>query len=277
MSCNTNEKVSELPSSINLLTPVDPLTEEEDLLREQACLEEDEDDEDSCESNLVRQTDAAHPIPKLSVVMPSSKVVEISQNFYWPLYSKPIDWIFEEHISTTYTPSELERVARKVAEQLHSLEFFQQAQAIAEAERGEETTVINETSTDQTSDAISAEATIRRIMSEIVEDKEDWFSDLSGGQKSKVELVRTVFLRDECPDVLLIDETMAPLDPASKELVMAKLKLFCQDSIVLVIYHTDVGQGKEVAGKTVDCVPSNNFFEKNIHLEKGLVHVRDTC
>ena len=38
---------------------------------------------------------------------------------------------------------------------------------------------------------------------ELQEEKEDWFSQLSGGQKSKVELVRTVFLRKECPSVLL--------------------------------------------------------------------------
>jgi hypothetical protein len=281
MSCNTNEKVTELPASINLLTPADPLTEEEDILREQACLEDDEEDEKECapgngksaESGVksVELNSVTHPIPKLSIVMPSSKVVEISQNFYWPLYSKPIDWIFEEHISTTYTPIQLEKVARKVAEELHSLEFFQQAQATTEDETKDNVL------SDETSDAISAEATIQRIMSEIVQEKEDWFADLSGGQKSKVELVRTVFLREECPDVLLVDETMAPLDPASKELVMAKLKLFCRDSIILVIYHTDVGLGKEVEGKTVDCVPSNNFFDKNIHLEKGLVHMRDTC
>ena len=114
-------------------------------------------------------------------------------------------------------------------------------------------------------------------MTELQQEKDDWFSDLSGGQKSKVELVRTVFLRESCPDVLLVDETMAPLDPASKELVMSKLKTFCASSIIIVIYHTDVGQGKEIEGKLVDCVRSNEFFDKNIHLEKGIVHIRDTC
>lgn len=296
MSCNTNEKVTELPPSINLLTPSEPLTEEEDLLREQACLEDDEDTEKqgggSCESNnngrnendvnnenkkgdIENKSDMPHHIPKLSIVMPSSKVIEISQNFYWPLYTKPIDWIFEDHISKKYSTAQLENVTRTVAEELHSLQFFQQAQAIPDKESEE--TNKNLIDSKDTSDAISAEATIKRIMLELMEEKEDWFSELSGGQKSKVELVRAVFLRAQCPDVLLIDETMAPLDPASKELVMTKLKLFCNDSIIIVIYHTDVGQGKEIEGKTVDCVPSNNFFDKNIHLEKGIVHVRDTC
>ena len=291
MSCNTNEKITDLPVSINLLSPAEPLTEEEDLLREQACLEDDEEDEKACDADnsstdaatsskasFTGSTDMPHHVPKLSIQMPSPVVVEISQNFYWPLYTKPIDWIFEEHITVTKSKSDVEKLCRNVAEQLHSLEFFQRAQAIDAAdESNKNETTISQSSEADTSDAISAEATIQRIMSELVEDKEDWFSDLSGGQKSKVELVRSVFLREQCPDVLLIDETMAPLDPASKELVMAKLKLFCQNSIILVIYHTDVGLGKEVKGKTIDCVPSNNFFDKNVHLEKGLVHVRDTC
>ena len=121
------------------------------------------------------------------------------------------------------------------------------------------------------------EATISRIHHELLEEKDDWFSDLSGGQKSKVELVRKVFLQENCPDVLLVDETMAPLDPASKALVMAKMKDFCRESVVIVIYHTDVNRGVEVEGETVHCVPSNNFFDKNIHLEHGLLHLRTTC
>ena len=110
------------------------------------------------------------------------------------------------------------------------------------------------------------------------EEKEDWFSDLSGGQKSKVELVRKVFVRDECPRVLLVDETMAPLDPDSKALVMAKLKRFCSESIVVVIYHTDVGRGKEgKGGKLEACIPSNGFFDENIHLEHQLIQLRPVC
>jgi ABC-type uncharacterized transport system fused permease/ATPase subunit len=119
----------------------------------------------------------------------------------------------------------------------------------------------------------------RRIVSELLEMKEDWFSDLSGGQKSKMELVRKVFLHEHCPDVLLIDETMAPLDPSSKSLVMGKLKEFCSSSIVIVIYHTDVGREttRGAEGESVGCIPSNDFFSKNIHLEAGVVHIRDVC
>ena len=93
-----------------------------------------------------------------------------------------------------------------------------------------------------------------------------------------MELVRLVFLHDKCPDVLLIDETMAPLDPASKSLVMSKLKDFCRESVIVVIYHTDVGSSSSKDQKdTVECIPSNDFFDRNIHLEKGMIHIRDVC
>jgi energy-coupling factor transporter ATP-binding protein EcfA2 len=285
MSCNTNQKSIDLPPSINLLTPMEPLTEVDDLLRETACEAADADCDTTaevCESDLgesrklnekeLLPADMPQHVPKLSITMPSAHVVEISQNFYWPLYSTPIDWIFQEHVMDTCTAEESEVRARRVAEELHSLDFFQAPQMSEEEMEAAAEAMV--------SPAATSEGTIQRIMSELQEEKEDWFSDLSGGQKSKVELVRLVFLQSHCPDVLLIDETMAPLDPASKSLVMAKLKVFCSESIILVIYHTDVGRGTKDSGdgeEFVECVPSNDFFNKNLHLEKGLIHVRDTC
>jgi ABC-type Mn2+/Zn2+ transport system ATPase subunit len=285
MSCNTNEQSTELPPSINLLTPMEPFMEEDDVLREKACiLPTDNDDyeeavvDDDCESGLSNQTkerkvqhDEHHPMPRLSITMPSSHVVEISQNFYWPLYSKPIEWIFFDPGRGLHelAGDELDKRSRIVAEHLHSLEFFQTVRKVESEEPGVEI--------EEVSEATAAEATISRIQAELLEEKEDWFGDLSGGQKSKVELVRKVFLLGHCPEVLLVDETMAPLDPASKAVVMAKLKDFCSESIVIVIYHTDVGREVDVDGKSVDCVPSNDFFDSNIHLESGKIQIRATC
>jgi ABC-type glutathione transport system ATPase component len=222
--------------------------------------------------------------------MPSSHVVEISQTFYWPLYSKPIDWIYQEHVSETHTEKELELRARRVAELLHSLEFTQSlytgndtngssgssdsARDLAEA--------VSPSGDDDDMQVASAPTgdVILRIMDELVEEKEDWFNDLSGGQRSKVELVRKVFLMDECPHVLLIDETMAPLDPRSKSLVMTQIKSFCAGSVVIVIYHTDVGreqEGEVGSGEMVECVPSNDFFDGNIHVENKMMHLRPVC
>lgn len=296
MSCRTNDQPIELPVSINLLTPMEPLLEDDDLMREISCTEADHDaeeeevntettaitaDESQCEYIINAATGEAsedtkicrrlsdespilHPHPRLSITMPSSHVSEISQNFYWPLYAKPIEWIFQDSFEHE-EPIILEDKSRLVAEHLHSLDFFQPVTP-NDLEIGKEP-----------SQEDINEATIRHIQKELQEEKEDWFSDLSGGQKSKVELVRKVFLQESCPDLLLIDETMAPLDPSSKAHVMSKLKYFCRDSVILVIYHTDVGREVGDSGNAVECVPSNNFFDYNIHVEKGLIQIKSTC
>jgi hypothetical protein len=48
--------------------------------------------------------------------------------------------------------------------------------------------------------------------------------------------------------MLLLDETFAPLDPASKRLVQAQIRAACRNSIVLVIYHRDSEYGGESSG-----------------------------
>lgn len=85
-------------------------------------------------------------------------------------------------------------------------------------------------------------------------------------------------LHEKCPEVLLIDETMAPLDPESKNLVMSKLKEFCRESIVLVIYHSDVApEQTNDNGAPLDCVPSSGFFDHNLHVENGYLIQRSVC
>jgi energy-coupling factor transporter ATP-binding protein EcfA2 len=268
MSCASNERSIDLPSSISLSTPFAPLIEEDDLEREQACEAAEVDSEDSIVDIEESSQVDPEPHPRLSIRMPSSNVVEISQTFYWPLYSKPIDWIYQDHVTETCDEIELQKRVRRVAEELHSLEFAQAP--VSSDQEGIESNA--EESMAPTADIVSG------IMEQLVEEKEDWFDDLSGGQKSKVELVRKVFLQEECPHVLLVDETMAPLDPTSKALVMAKVKAFCSGSVVIVIYHTDVGrelEGEE--GEAVECVPSNDFFDGNIHVENKMIHLRSVC
>lgn len=273
MSCNTNERSIDLPPSIILSTPNDPIVEEDDIKREVACEAADEvketDDsspeevEVTAEGNLIANVDGVHP--RLSITMPSAHVVEISQTFYWPLYTKPIDWIYQEYVTENRSPEEVERMSRLIAEELQSMEFAQSRMSSA-------------SSTEDVPEEQTTNEIIEGIMKELLEEKEDWFSDMSGGQRSKVELTRTVFLKEQCPHVLLVDETMAPLDPRSKALVMAKLKNFCSESVVIVIYHTDVGRGREGAeGGVVECVPSNDFFDANIHVENKLIQVKAVC
>ena len=58
------------------------------------------------------------------------------------------------------------------------------------------------------------------------------------------------------------------------------LKSFCRDSVVIVIYHMDVQVAQDGVHESTperDCIPSTNFFDYNIHLENGILHVRDVC
>ena len=200
-----------------------------------------------------------------SIQMPSENVVEITQNFYFPLFSSPFDWIYNIDIfeggsgsgsdGDADADSKNVAMANKLEEELKSLNFYPETQL---------------------------EETESTLKADLTSSKDDWFSDLSGGQKSKVELVRKVFLSDQCPGILLIDETFAPLDPESKNLVMQKLKSFCSDSVVLVIYHADVKvvEGSEDNEEMSDdsaCVESSNFFSSNIHVENGSLFIRPVC
>jgi energy-coupling factor transporter ATP-binding protein EcfA2 len=283
MSCNTNDRPIDLPPSIVLSTPMEPLIEADDIEREVSCEAADEQTEKTsttgdADEAVGRKLDAIEPHPRLSITMPSSHVMEISQTFYWPLYSKPIDWIYQEHISDSMDESELKERCRRVAELLHSLEFTQSLLGIDVPEIVDESSVDPIDSTGESVASAPTGDAVAKIMEDLLEEKEDWFSDLSGGQRSKVELVRQVFLHDECPHVLLIDETMAPLDPRSKSLVMQQIKSFCAGSVVLVIYHTDVGREQDDDGRgIVECVPSQDFFDGNLHVEKQTVHMRPVC
>ncbi|KAL7539301.1 hypothetical protein ACHAXR_009291 [Thalassiosira sp. AJA248-18] len=271
MACDTSERPIDLHESIGLATPLH-LWELSDklILPEDSCKVPDEgceviEKEEDIESIELSDNAGAEEIPITSIVMPSSDIVEISQTFYWPLYSKPIDWIYQKHITSDLTEAERKDCVQKVAEELQSLSF-------AQAQEDEDTPEVDE----------SKDGVVEKLMADLQEEKEDWFSELSGGQKSKVELVRKVFLRDECPSVLLVDETMAPLDPASKSQVMSKIKAFCQESVVLVIYHTDVGRGpgsSDAANASEDeeCVPSNSFFDHNLHVENKHLVTRPVC
>lgn len=283
MACETNERPIDLHESIELATPLHQwdlsdnliLPDESCKVPDEGCevIEKREDEGDSTDSVGSHNDIKLEEIPVTSIVLPSSDIVEISQTFYWPLYSKPIDWIYQKHITSDLTETERKECVKKVAELLQSLSFAQ-SQEDAKANDSDDENISS------VQDVVSSnDSVVGNLMLELQEEKEDWFSELSGGQKSKVELVRKVFLRNECPSVLLVDETMAPLDPASKSQVMSKLKAFCQGSVVLVIYHTDVGRGtaSDDTSEDDECVPSNSFFDHNLHVENKHLTARPVC
>ena len=285
MACGSNERPIDLHESIVLATPMhlwdlsDQLVLPKDSCKvpDEGCeviVKGDSENSEGASTTIDKATtgEFVEEIPVTSIILPSSDVVEISQTFYWPLYTKPIDWIYEKHITSDMSESERKECVLRVATALQSLAF-------AQSQDGTNAAGVDEgKSSDEVVDE-NNDATLDALMKELQEEKEDWFSELSGGQKSKVELVRKVFLREACPSVLLVDETMAPLDPTSKSQVMSQIKSFCHSSVVLVIYHTDVGRGLtgDDDGELEECVPSNDFFDHNLHVQNKHLMTRPVC
>eukprot|EP00927_Polykrikos_kofoidii_P085468 TRINITY_DN9305_c0_g1_i1.p1 TRINITY_DN9305_c0_g1~~TRINITY_DN9305_c0_g1_i1.p1 ORF type:complete len:868 (+),score=123.04 TRINITY_DN9305_c0_g1_i1:152-2755(+) len=180
------------------------------------------------------------------LVVPSDELVEITQSLYCPLFTKPIDWLLQRK-SETLTTEELASYEKHIGELTEELEF--------RSHRDEK--VVN---TSGVEPGLTSE--------ELHEDHDDWYSTLSGGQKGKLEFISKVFVKDRCPGVMLIDEAFAPLDPRSKSLVQKKLKEFCKNSVILVIYHSDANE---------DCVTSGGFFDNNLHFANRSATLLGTC
>ena len=193
-----------------------------------------------------------------SIVLPSRDVVEISQRFYCPLHSTPIAWISQPYEDKRKPSNET------ILALLDELEFFPRRP-------------VDETN----STAVTTTDTATTDSSFLYLEREHWYGELSGGQQSKIEFMRNVFLREKCPAILLIDEAFAPLDPTSKRLVQGKIKASCRDSVILVIYHADAagGSGDDGVGNGGDvgagadkreCIDSQAaFFDKELHFDKG--------
>merc|ERR1712166_907140 len=98
MSCNTNDRPIDIPPSILLSIPAEEILAEGNVI-------EGVTSDGVIDEDVVKVTDSLTKTDRLlssediasqfSISMPSSSVVEISQTFYWPLYSKPIDWIYQ--------------------------------------------------------------------------------------------------------------------------------------------------------------------------------------
>lgn len=195
MSCDSNDKGIDLPSSITFSTPSVALIEKEDLLEgtsceaseteeapvcdetDQECNLEEESPRDDMVETAAKGISEGAVVPKLSITMPSSHVVEISQTFYWPLYTKPIDWIYEELASEPCDTSEFNRRLRRTAEELQSMSFFQHQPTSTDDEISDE------------DPQVEGDDGIDIVMQQLQEEKEDFFDGLSGGQRSKVRFM----------------------------------------------------------------------------------------
>jgi len=204
----------------------------------------------SCKNTVLPEGLEIHAVE--SIVLPSD-VLEITQHLYCPLFTKPISWMLRRRDLDSIPPLELQKLEYRIQTLSADLAFY--------------------SSEESTSVALEAKDEGSRVpggltSQELHAEADDWYGTLSGGQRGKAEFIREVFMKDACPGVLIIDEAFAPLDPTSKMLVQRKLKEFCAESVVLVIYHSDAAE---------DCVTAGGFFDENLHFSNGSVALKPTC
>ena len=93
--------------------------------------------------------------------------------------------------------------------------------------------------------------------------------ELSGGQQQRLALARAWALR---PDVLLLDEPTASLDPSAKREVEALIEDFGRDGVTVVLSTHNLGQAKRLAtrvayleaGRLVVDLPVDRFFNDTL-------------
>ena len=151
------------------------------------------------------------------VVVPRGELVAVSQRQYCPLHTRPIEWLVHALPAAEQPRGAADEaaLATRAAERAVALRFGGKADELQET---------------------------------LLREHDDYCGTLSGGQRAKLDLIAQVFLRAACPAVVLLDEAFAPLDPASKALVMRQLRESCPASLVLVIYHGDETGDEEAEG-----------------------------
>ena len=196
-----------------------------------------------------------------AVTLPSGEggkrpsIVEVGQRAYTPLHVRPIDWLMSSYPYANTPPAARQRgtdtAARAAAARVAALAvelrlgLGERSGEESSEESGAGGTAGgngNGNVADMTPSDVSGEADDDPFVASLLREHEDWGGAMSGGQRVKLELIRSVFLRGACPDVLLLDEAFAPLDPSSKLLIMRRLRTFCSTSLVLVIYHANTGE-----------------------------------
>ena len=221
-------------------------------------------------------------------------VVEVHQRPYCPLYSAPIRWLADgldgEH-------SVLARKAADAAVELRFISGMSEA-AVARGGGGKRTggggggsgsvggvggggsgSVGGDGGTAPCSDGTAvgcdgsgadggADGGAASLAEAFLAESDDYCGGLSGGQRAKLEVIRSVFLRPSCPKLLLLDEPFAALDATSKAALMRKLRDFCAGSVVIVVYHPEREQQEQGTHREI-CEAQKGFFDAVLEVKAG--------
>ena len=91
--------------------------------------------------------------------------------------------------------------------------------------------------------------------------------ELSGGQKQRVAIIRALILN---PNILIMDEPTASLDPELVYGVVSMIKTIKASGVTIVVITHDISFAKKIAddvimihgGKCIDSMNAKNFFNK---------------
>ncbi len=91
---------------------------------------------------------------------------------------------------------------------------------------------------------------------ENLDEQKNWASELSGGQKQKIDAIR-LMLQPIKPDIILFDEVFAGLDHESIDVLQAMLDEELPDTQIFIIDHEAKNHNK------------HNFYDAKLHLSGG--------
>jgi ABC-type uncharacterized transport system YnjBCD ATPase subunit len=189
---------------------------------------------------------------------PPTAIVEVHQRPYCPLQCAPIRWLARG------LDGEPEALAARAAAIAVELRFSTSASA-----NGHE---------DGDGNGADGGGSDAALAASLLQEAEDFCGGLSGGQRAKLELIRSVFLQPSCPSLLLLDEPFAALDAPSKSIIMRKLRAFCPHSVLVVVYHPDhESEASESVAAVCNAGGRGGFFDAVIEVRDGLLEKPTLC
>lgn len=172
-------------------------------------------------------------------------LVEVSQRAYTPLHVRPIEWMSTRVREQSARRTSARGLGLGAHESAHESALEREiVTSRSIAPLASEIEIVTSRKIAHLASELrlgmgEAEGEGEGFVASLLREHEDWGSAMSGGQRIKLELIRSVFLAEICPEIVLLDEAFAPLDALSKQLVMRRLRSFCSRSLVIVIYHTE--------------------------------------
>ena len=113
----------------------------------------------------------------------------------------------------------------------------------------------------QKRDKSEVEAAARELLERVgLSDKADSYpSELSGGQKQRVAICRSLIMN---PEIMLLDEITAALDPEMVGEVLDVMKDLARSGMTMVIVTHEMGFAREVASRVL-------FVDQGVIMESG--------